>query len=173
MADISSLGRDMARSPPQCGTTHGMFVCRFRPKNALGEELLFDSSCVPQHASQSGQCDWIWGELKRQRDRSLDMFWHKNHSYPKNRSNNHHMEVSWNKGTPKSSILMWFSLINPPFCGTPTYGNPNIPLLCAGSLAATSCRRLGTAAIALVCRRLRGAWWVAGSPPGARTTVWG
>ena len=30
-----------------------------------------------------------------------------------------HMGVSWNRGTSKSSILMGFSLINPPFWGTP------------------------------------------------------
>jgi len=29
------------------------------------------------------------------------------------------MEVSWNRGTPKSSILMVFSIINHPFGGTP------------------------------------------------------
>ena len=31
----------------------------------------------------------------------------------------HHMEVSINGGTPKSSILMGFSLINQPFWGSP------------------------------------------------------
>ena len=36
------------------------------------------------------------------------------------------MVVSWNRGTPKSSILMGFSLINHPFWGTPIYGNPHI-----------------------------------------------
>ena len=44
------------------------------------------------------------------------------------------MEVSWNRGTPKSSILMWFSLINPPFWGTPIYGNPQITECGAKSL---------------------------------------
>ena len=37
-----------------------------------------------------------------------------------------YMEVSWNRGTPKSSIFMGFSLINPPFWGTPIYGNPHM-----------------------------------------------
>ena len=32
------------------------------------------------------------------------------------------MEVSWNGGIPKSSILMGFSIINHPFEGTPIYG---------------------------------------------------
>ena len=36
------------------------------------------------------------------------------------------MEVSWNRGTPGSSILVGFSLINHPFGGTPIYGNPHI-----------------------------------------------
>ena len=39
----------------------------------------------------------------------------------------YHMGVSWNRGTPKSSILIGFSLINPPFGVTPIYGNPHIP----------------------------------------------
>ena len=34
------------------------------------------------------------------------------------------MEVSWNRGTPKSSILVAFSIINQPFGGIPIYGNP-------------------------------------------------
>ena len=33
------------------------------------------------------------------------------------------MEVSWNRGTPKSSIFIGFSLINQPFWGTPNLGN--------------------------------------------------
>ena len=36
------------------------------------------------------------------------------------------MEVSWNRGTPKSSILVGFSLISQPFWGTSIYGNPYI-----------------------------------------------
>ena len=35
-----------------------------------------------------------------------------------------YMDVSENRGTPKSSILIGFSIINHPFCGTPTFGNP-------------------------------------------------
>ena len=37
-----------------------------------------------------------------------------------------HMDVSENSGTPKSSILKGFSIINHPFWGTPILGNPNI-----------------------------------------------
>ena len=36
-------------------------------------------------------------------------------------------EVSWNRGTPKSSIEMGFSIINHPFWGS-IYGNHHIPL---------------------------------------------
>ena len=38
----------------------------------------------------------------------------------------HHMGVSENRGTPKSSILIGFSIINHPFWGTPIFGNIHI-----------------------------------------------
>ena len=34
-----------------------------------------------------------------------------------------HMDISKNRGTPKSSILIGFSIINHPFWGTPIFGN--------------------------------------------------
>ena len=34
-----------------------------------------------------------------------------------------YMDVSENSGTPKSSILIGFSIINHPFWGTPIFGN--------------------------------------------------
>ena len=34
--------------------------------------------------------------------------------------------VSTNNGTPKSSILIGFSIINHPFWGTPIFGNTHI-----------------------------------------------
>ena len=37
-----------------------------------------------------------------------------------------HMGVSENRGTPKSSILIGFSIINHPFWGTPIFGNTHI-----------------------------------------------
>ena len=37
-----------------------------------------------------------------------------------------YMGVSWSGGTPKSSILMGFSIINHPFGGTPISGNPHM-----------------------------------------------
>ena len=39
------------------------------------------------------------------------------------------MSVSKNRGTPKSSILIGFSLINHPFWGTPIFGNTQIQML--------------------------------------------
>ena len=36
------------------------------------------------------------------------------------------MAVSKNNGTPKSSILIGFSIINHPFWGTPIFGNTHI-----------------------------------------------
>ena len=40
-----------------------------------------------------------------------------------------HMEVSIHGGTPESSMLMGFSLINHPFWGTPIDGNPHMEIL--------------------------------------------
>ena len=37
-----------------------------------------------------------------------------------------YMGVSWNGGTPKSSILIGFSIINHPFWGAPIFGNIHI-----------------------------------------------
>ena len=36
------------------------------------------------------------------------------------------MDVSKNSGTPKSSILIGFSIVNHPFRGTPIFGNTHI-----------------------------------------------
>ena len=36
------------------------------------------------------------------------------------------MDVSENSGTPKSSILIGFSVLNHPFWGTPIFGNTHI-----------------------------------------------
>ena len=38
----------------------------------------------------------------------------------------YYMGVSENGGTPKSSILIGFSIINHPFWGTPIFGNTHI-----------------------------------------------
>ena len=44
-----------------------------------------------------------------------------------------HMGVSLNGGTPKSSILIGFSIINHPFWGTPIFGNTHIAIPHFGS----------------------------------------
>ena len=44
------------------------------------------------------------------------------------------MGVSKNSGTPKSSILMGFSIINHPFLGTPIFGNTHIVVISQSSL---------------------------------------
>ena len=41
-------------------------------------------------------------------------------------SNHHHLGVSKNRGTPKSSILIRLSTINQPFWGTPIFGNTQL-----------------------------------------------
>ena len=51
------------------------------------------------------------------------------------------MGVSWNGGTPKSSILIGFSIINHPFWGTTILGNPHMTLL-ARRLVAKSAKQL-------------------------------
>ena len=46
------------------------------------------------------------------------------HSYPCNENTIAlYMDISENSGTPKSSILIGFSIINNPFWGTPIVGN--------------------------------------------------
>jgi len=47
------------------------------------------------------------------------------------------MGVSKNRGTPKSSMLIGFSIINHPFWGTPIFGNAHIPAGCLGFLPLT------------------------------------
>ena len=41
----------------------------------------------------------------------------------------HHLCASKNRGTPKSSILIRFSIINHPFWGTPISGNIHLEIL--------------------------------------------
>ena len=43
------------------------------------------------------------------------------------------MGVSKNNGTPKSSILIGFSIINHPFWGTPIFGNTQINMVGPGT----------------------------------------
>ena len=43
------------------------------------------------------------------------------------------MGVSKNRGTPKSSILIGFSIVNHPFWGTTIFGNTQIEVTTCGS----------------------------------------
>ena len=47
---------------------------------------------------------------------------------------NHQLDVSENSGTPKSSIVIGFSIINHPFWGTPIFGNPHLDAPCDGNM---------------------------------------
>ena len=47
-------------------------------------------------------------------------------AFKRNRQLMENMDVSENSGTPKSSILIGFSIINHPFWGTPIFGNTHI-----------------------------------------------
>ena len=61
-----------------------------------------------------------------------------------------YMGVSENSGTPKSSILIGFSIINHPFWGTPIFGNPH--MICIDGIfvhhSQKACRRSGSFAAA-------------------------
>ena len=48
------------------------------------------------------------------------------------------MGVSENSGTPKSSILIGFSIMNHPFWGTPIFGNTQIDFNLASTLMISS-----------------------------------
>ena len=48
------------------------------------------------------------------------------HHFGYNTTYMQYMDVSKNRGTPKSSILIGFSIINRPFWGTPIFGNTHI-----------------------------------------------
>ena len=63
----------------------------------------------------------------RLRRRVVGFSWRKDVRNDEKMAEHHeHMGVSWNGGTPKSSILVGFSHINHPFLDTPIYGNPHI-----------------------------------------------
>ena len=50
------------------------------------------------------------------------------------------MGVSENRGTPKSSILIGFSIINHPFWGIPIFGNTQIMILSFLDLRGGPCK---------------------------------
>ena len=44
------------------------------------------------------------------------------------------MDVSENSGTPKSSILIGFSIMNHPFWGSPIFGNTHMGMIPFGQI---------------------------------------
>ena len=64
-------------------------------------------------------------ELRFQPPLPWMIFWWMN-TYFVDVNGNKNMDVSENSGTPKSSILIGFSIINHPFWGTPIFGNTHI-----------------------------------------------
>ena len=68
------------------------------------------------------------------------------------------MDVSENSGTPKSSILIGFSIINHPFWGTPIFGNIHIGL------------GLG---LVIICSFVQTRLWNTNIPPGYTCFLWG
>ena len=63
----------------------------------------------------------LWSHLQR--------FWGLSYPVAKNTITYMYMGVSENGGTPKSSILIGFSIINHPSWGTPVFGNTHVYLL--------------------------------------------
>ena len=66
-----------------------------------------------------------WHNLAQPRY-SHKQFWDNKNNVIDKRIKLIHMGVSKNNGTPKSSILIGFSIINNPFWGTPIFGNIHI-----------------------------------------------
>ena len=64
-----------------------------------------------------------WNEVQR---RCWRLKWRRRwalSALPQWKKDNKDKDVSENRGTPKSSILIGFSIINHPFWGTPIFGN--------------------------------------------------
>ena len=68
-----------------------------------------------------------------------------------------YMDVSENSGTPKSSMLIGFSIINHPFWGTPIFGNTHIYILSVPLMVFSFCHQA-----------LKGFWFLAGNTFGAK-----
>ena len=66
---------------------------------------------------------------------------------------NNHLDVSENSGTPKSSILIVFSIINHPFWGTPIFGNTHLNVQTAVTAVSWDIGVIGV--IAVIATQLR------------------
>ncbi len=74
-----------------------------------------------------------------------------------------YMGVSKNRGTPKSSILIGFSIINHPFWGTPIFGNTHIQI-CSVWFLIQLFALIWNAYLGKPSARLRWTWWFATLP---------
>ena len=94
-------------------------------RRVFQRETLLSSSLLPQASRHQGpsprcvSCD----PPQEAETNSPKEYWARSRS---TRNNMAHMGVSWNKGTPKSSILMGFSSINHHFWDTPMTMEPPI-----------------------------------------------
>ena len=79
-----------------------------------------------------------------------------------------YMDVSWNGGTPKSSILIGFFITNHPFWGTPIYGNPHMGWYRSCLVVCD----LSPSCASMIPLRRRGNWSRTFRQLGQRTTPW-
>ena len=105
---------------PNCWYIHVPIVGEFRScacwQELLGRSAIFPPSSAPRHVLN---CAWMDGECLACGDNGYLYMFQAFFGCTE-------MEVSWNGGTPKSSILIGFSIANHPFGGTPVYGTPQI-----------------------------------------------
>ena len=94
----------------------GCCRCSYLPSGSVAS--CKKRSTIPDFSGQSPFC---WGPNPRNRRISLIVKF-------KILGSDHHLEVSINGDTSKSSILMEFSTIKRPFYGFPIYGNPHLLL---------------------------------------------
>ena len=105
---------------PNCWYIHVPIVGEFLPKLSIRQELqgrsaIFPPSSAPRHVLN---CAWMDGECLACGDNGYLYMFQAFFGCTE-------MEVSWNGGTPKSSILIGFSIVHHPFGGAPVYGTPH------------------------------------------------
>ena len=92
--------------------TSSEFIDSFTWLQRFGTSNSQSSCCCSSDNSSKHSCNSTWIP----RCNTLENF----HSWKQN------MGVCKNNGTPKSSILIWFSIINHPFWDTPIFGNTHM-----------------------------------------------
>ena len=99
---------------------------------AAGFFFLCQKWCAsPKFLGSRNRCFWLarnleknWTYKRPTLSSSKLKMWRMKH--PKSLTDNIYLGVSKNHGTPKSSILIGFSIINHPFWGTPIFGNTHL-----------------------------------------------